>query len=146
ICTLALSIGFADASTLGRLLRRLLLRSIFSPPMRQAGESRVQAVTPHPAAANPRIHRLVFFDPLGKTIRHQIQLDVMLKECFEAREYQSEALSRAGHLFHKFVAIASEASFRDADKGRAILLGRKRPFHRGETTVSRPLDDNALVR
>jgi hypothetical protein len=35
--------------------------------------------------ANPRIHRLVFFNPLGIAIRHEIQSDVMLEKRFEAR-------------------------------------------------------------
>ena len=52
-------------------------------------------------------HSLVFFDPLGITIRHKIQSDVMLKERFEPREHQREPLSRVGHLFHKFVARRS---------------------------------------
>src|SRR5258706_9760945 len=53
--------------------------------------------------ANPRTHRLVFFDPLGIPIRHKIHPDVMFKEYLEAREHQREPLSRGGHLFHKFV-------------------------------------------
>jgi hypothetical protein len=88
----------------------------------------------------------VFFDPLGITIRDQIQPDVMLKQRFEARQDQRESLSRVGHLFYKFVAVASEAGLRDADEGCAVLLGCEPPFDGGGTPVSRPLDDNALVR
>ena len=67
----------------------------------------------------------VFFDPLGITISHKIQPDVMLKKRFEASEYQREPLSRAGHLLHKLVPVASEASLRDTDERCAILLGRE---------------------
>jgi hypothetical protein len=56
----------------------------------------------------------VFFDPLGETIRHKIQSDIMLKERFEAREHQRETLSRPGHLLHKFVPVASETGFSNA--------------------------------
>jgi len=88
----------------------------------------------------------MFFKPLRKTIRHKIQLDVMLKERFEAGQHQREPLSRVGYLFHKFVPVATEAGLRDTDERCAILLRRKYPFHGGEIAVSWPLDDNALVR
>src|SRR5437867_1445999 len=88
----------------------------------------------------------MFLDPLGITIGHEIQPDVMLQESFEAREHQREPLSGSGHLFHQVVSVAGEAGLRDADEGRAVLLRRECPFHRGEAAVSRPLHDNALVQ
>ena len=75
------------------------------------------------------------FNPPGKTIRHKIQSDVMLEESFETREYQREPLSRAGHMLHKFVPVASEPGLRDTDERCAILLGCKYPFHGGEVVT-----------
>src|SRR5207302_10756503 len=80
-------------------------------------------------------HSLVFFDPLGITIWHKIQSDVMLKERFEPGEHQREPLSRVGHLFHKFVARAGEAGFRDTDERCPMLLARKYPFYGGGIIV-----------
>ena len=88
----------------------------------------------------------MFRDPFGKTIRHKIQSDVVLEERFKAREHQRKPLSRVGDLFHEFIPGSGEAGFRDGDERCPILLGREQPFHGGGTPVSRPLDDDALVR
>src|SRR5262245_45150218 len=88
----------------------------------------------------------MFRDPFGETIRHKIQSDVMLKERLETREHQREPLRRVSHLFYKLVAVASEASLGDTNEGCPVLLGREDPFHGGGAAVSRPFDENVLVR
>src|SRR4029453_11050210 len=88
----------------------------------------------------------MFRDPFGKAIRHKIQSDVMLKERLETREHQGEPLRRVSHLFYKLVAIAHEATFDDTNEGCTLLLRREDPFHGGGAAVSRPFDENALVR
>src|SRR5687768_15209911 len=104
----------------------------------------------NPSLATPKriqeIHRLVFLNPFGKTICHKIQSYFVLQEGFEAGEHQREPLSRVGYLFHKFVPVAREAGFRDADERSAFLLGRESPFHCGEASVTWPCNDNTLVR
>jgi hypothetical protein len=68
------------------------------------------------------VHKLAFFYPFRITVRHKIQSDIMLKESLEARQHQCEPLGRGGHLFHKLIAAACEARFRDADEGCATLV------------------------
>src|SRR5882724_9951937 len=69
-----------------------------------------------------RNSRLVFFNPFGIAIRDKIQSDLMLKECFEPREYQREPLGRSGHLFYQLVPLTGEAGLSDIDEGGAIPL------------------------
>src|SRR5687768_5173805 len=87
----------------------------------------------------------MFFDPFGVTIGHKIELDIMLQKRFEARQHQRESLSRSRHLVYKLISVASEARLCNTDERGTLFNGLECPFHGGESTVSRPLDDDALV-
>jgi hypothetical protein len=43
---------------------------------------------------------LVFLNPFGKAMGHQIQHDVVLKNGLEARERPTKPFRRLGYLFH----------------------------------------------
>src|SRR5688572_22987429 len=101
------------------------------------------------AACKRKFHKSfpgsVFFAAFWVAVRCKVELNVVFKECFEAGEHQREALSRVGGVLHEFISSTGPAGLRDTDKC-SVRKNRKLPLHRRRAAVSRPLDDNALVR
>jgi hypothetical protein len=79
------------------------------------------------------------------TIPGEVEPYVVFKQRLEAREHQTESLSRFGRVFQKFVPTACPAGLRDADE-RAIFKRFEFPFHVRSPAVSIPFDEDALVR
>src|SRR5690349_17405999 len=84
-------------------------------------------------------------DSIRKTIRDEIQSDIVFEERLCPCEHECESFRRIDRVLHDLTLVSGKTLIRHADKRRAIRSRREDPRHRRECAIARPFDEDSRV-
>src|SRR5262245_32973166 len=90
---------------------------------------------PAPALAAGKLPWAGLREPIGKTVRDQVELNAVLEQGFRASEHEREALGGRDGQARGFLQGAAEARIGDADERRAVRARREDPLDVGRRAV-----------
>jgi hypothetical protein len=87
----------------------------------------------------------MFAESIGKTIRHEIQDNVMFKERLQSCKHQRESFGRIYRLSYNLVLVSVKTGVGNTYKSCAVWSRRKDPLNRCGRAIRRPFDEDSSI-